>query len=199
MNSPWDAPPSGGGWNMPVAAASDNMSTDFNNDWTQMAKKMEASMISENVKHSHSNDDVQEKSSFTSEKASFAPEKASFAPENSSFAPDLDEPPAEKLEDVWPLFLEADKTRDLDDVKPMLGRICDLYRGRSWRDLEEKLRADNCNTYLVATNEPVGFGYTLVNLKGEPRQEFRVIPSFIKPGTVKRGRMSIGMPYSEMS
>ncbi|KAF8938944.1 hypothetical protein BGZ58_011088 [Dissophora ornata] len=107
---------------------------------------------------------------------------------------DVDSPAT--IEDAWPGFWEADQSRDLDDVKPALARLCEQYRGRSWADLDSKLRAENCNTYLVATEDQVSFGYTLVNLRGEPNQRYRVIPSFIKPGTVKKGRMAIGMAAS---
>ncbi|KAF9432979.1 hypothetical protein BGZ76_010042 [Entomortierella beljakovae] len=104
--------------------------------------------------------------------------------------------PTVTLEEVWPKFREADLTRDLDDVKPALATLCEAFRGKSWSDLERKLREEGCNTYLVATDDPVSFGYTLVNLRGESNQRFRVIPTFIKPGSVKRGRMAIGMPSS---
>ncbi|KAI7817872.1 hypothetical protein BC939DRAFT_313187 [Gamsiella multidivaricata] len=104
--------------------------------------------------------------------------------------------PSVTLKDVWPTFMEADQARDLDDVKAALAGLCEASKGGSWKDLEHRLRDENCNTYLVATEDNVSFGYTLVNLKSEPNQQYRVIPSFIKPGTVKRGRMSIGMAAS---
>ncbi|KAG0350110.1 hypothetical protein BGZ54_004017 [Gamsiella multidivaricata] len=101
--------------------------------------------------------------------------------------------PSVTLKDVWPTFMEADQARDLDDVKAALAGLCEASKGGSWKDLEHRLRDENCNTYL---EDNVSFGYTLVNLKSEPNQQYRVIPSFIKPGTVKRGRMSIGMAAS---
>ncbi|KAI1313862.1 hypothetical protein EDD11_002433 [Mortierella claussenii] len=100
------------------------------------------------------------------------------------------------LEEVWLSFVEADRTRDLDEVKPALAHLCEAFKGQTWPELETKLREENCNTYLVASEDTVSFGYTLVNLRGEPNQQFRVIPSFIKPGTLKKGRLSIGMASS---
>ncbi|KAG0300416.1 hypothetical protein BGZ98_009194 [Dissophora globulifera] len=116
--------------------------------------------------------------------------------QSQSPAPPPDSEPTVTVQDVWFTFQEADQARDLDDVKAALARLCEAYQDKSWVDLEEKLREKKCNTYLVATEDQISFGYTLVNLKGESNQEYRVIPSFIKPGTVKRGRMSIGMAAS---
>ncbi|KAF9207432.1 hypothetical protein BGZ49_000455 [Haplosporangium sp. Z 27] len=116
--------------------------------------------------------------------------------DGSSIPPGSAEVLTATLEEIWPMFQEADLTRDLDDVKPALAKLCEVYQGKSWTDLENKLREEKCNTYLVATMDSVSFGYTLVNLRGEPDQEFRVIPSFIKPGSVKRGRMAVGMASS---
>ncbi|KAF9914855.1 hypothetical protein BGZ65_001014, partial [Modicella reniformis] len=104
--------------------------------------------------------------------------------------------PEVSLDEVWPQFVEADGSRDFDDLKPALARLCEAFKGKSWSDLESKLREDKCNTYLVATEDPISFGYTLVNLKAEPNQKYRVIPSFIKPGTVKSGRMAQGVASS---
>ncbi|KAF9346865.1 hypothetical protein BGX26_001628 [Mortierella sp. AD094] len=120
----------------------------------------------------------------------------SHSAERSSSPPLAPGAPTVTLEEAWPKFQEADQTRDLDDVKPALAQLCEAYRGQSWTDIEKKLREEKCNTYLVATMDTVSFGYTLVNLRGEPRQEFRVIPSFIMPGSVKKGRMSVGMASS---
>ncbi|KAF9318172.1 hypothetical protein BG003_011732 [Podila horticola] len=100
------------------------------------------------------------------------------------------------LEETWPPFKEADESRDLDDVKEALGVLCSSFRGGSWQDMEKKLREEKCNTYLAALDHTVLFGYTLVNLRNEPEQLYRVIPSFIKPGTAKSGRMSIGQASS---
>ncbi|KAF9177853.1 hypothetical protein BGZ51_008309 [Haplosporangium sp. Z 767] len=101
--------------------------------------------------------------------------------------------PTASLDEVWPTFQEADSARDLDDVKAALAKLCEVYLGGSWQDMENKLRDEKCNTYLVAMEDTVSFGYTLVNLRSEPNQRYRVIPSFIKPGTAKKGRMSIGV------
>ncbi|GJJ70953.1 cellular nucleic acid-binding protein [Entomortierella parvispora] len=101
--------------------------------------------------------------------------------------------PTASIEDVWPEFKAADNLRDLDDVKPALALLCGAFQGKTWQEMEKKLRDEKCNTYLLASEDNVSFGYTLVNLKAEPNQQFRVLPSFLKPGTVKSGRMSIGM------
>ncbi|KAF9301242.1 hypothetical protein BGZ91_009618, partial [Linnemannia elongata] len=97
------------------------------------------------------------------------------------------------IEEAWPSFAEADESRDLDDIKTALAQLCGAFQGRSWQELEKKLREENCNTYLVAVDDQVSFGYTLVNLRAEPNQKYRVISSLIKPGTAKRGRMAIGV------
>ncbi|KAF9965378.1 hypothetical protein BGZ70_004938 [Mortierella alpina] len=101
--------------------------------------------------------------------------------------------PKISIEEAWPEFLEADKTRDLDEVKPALAKLCEAYLGGEWQAVEKKLRDEKCNTYLLAMEDTLSFGYTLVNLKYQPDQRYRVIPSFIKPGSVKKGRMAIGM------
>lgn len=54
------------------------------------------------------------------------------------------------VEEAWPSFAEADESRDLDDIKTALAQLCAAYQGRSWQELEKKLRKENCNTYLVA-------------------------------------------------
>ncbi|KAG0018686.1 hypothetical protein BGZ80_006872 [Entomortierella chlamydospora] len=169
----WDAPVGVPSTPSVVASASE-VNQSFQSLQNELSKQMESTSISNDrppISDSHS------------------PERSS-SPRPAPGAPTL------TLEEVWPKFLEADQTRDLDDVKPALAQLCEAYRGQSWTDIEKKLREENCNTYLVATMDTVSFGYTLVNLKGEPRQEFRVIPSFIKPGTVKKGRMAIGMASS---
>ncbi|KAG0055622.1 hypothetical protein BGZ83_007922 [Gryganskiella cystojenkinii] len=104
--------------------------------------------------------------------------------------------PTVTVEEAWPAFKVADGERDLDDVKPALALLCAAFQGRDWGAMEKKFREENCNTYLLASEDEVSFGYTLVNLKAEPGQRYRVLPSFIKPGTVKSGRMAIGMASS---
>lgn len=58
--------------------------------------------------------------------------------------------PTMTIEEAWPSFAEADESRDLDDIKTALAQLCGAFQGRSWQELEKKLREENCNTYLVA-------------------------------------------------
>ncbi|KAG0316221.1 hypothetical protein BGZ97_007219 [Linnemannia gamsii] len=101
--------------------------------------------------------------------------------------------PTMTVEEAWPAFAEADESRDLDDIKAALAQLCGAYQGKTWQELEKKLRQEKCNTYLVAVDDQVSFGYTLVNLRAEPNQRYRVISSLIKPGTAKKGRMALGV------
>ncbi|KAF9922103.1 hypothetical protein FBU30_007816 [Linnemannia zychae] len=113
--------------------------------------------------------------------------------EETSLNDDHTSKPTVAIEEAWPTFAEADESRDLDEIKTALAQLCNAYRGKSWQDLENKFRAEKCNTYLVAVDDQVSFGYTLVNLRGEPNQRYRIISSLIKPGTAKRGRMALGV------
>lgn len=58
--------------------------------------------------------------------------------------------PKISIEEAWPEFLAADKTRDLDEVKPALAKLCEAYLGGDWQAVEKKLRDEKCNTYLLA-------------------------------------------------
>ncbi|KAG0205171.1 hypothetical protein BGX28_003166 [Mortierella sp. GBA30] len=156
---------SSGGWGASASVSNDN--------WSSM-EQMESTLISDD--QHQKNDDFQPHRTF------------------SDAAPPVEVPePTVSIEEAWPEFLEADKTRDLDEVKPALAKMCAAFLGSDWQEMEQKFRDEKCNTYLLALDDKVSFGYTLVNLKMEPNQRYRVIPSFIKPGTVKKGRMSIGM------
>ncbi|KAF9391032.1 hypothetical protein CPC16_004634 [Podila verticillata] len=141
--------------------------------WQQMARQMESTFIGNDF-----------------EQRDDAPEEESRPRRPAPASEEIEAPIP--LEETWPAFKEADESRDLDDVKEALGALCTSFRGSSWQDIEKKLREENCNTYLAALDHTVLFGYTLVNLKNEPEQQYRVIPSFIRPGTAKSGRMSIG-------
>ncbi|KAF9022316.1 hypothetical protein BGZ52_001009 [Haplosporangium bisporale] len=141
--------------------------------WQQMARQMESTFIGNDF-----------------EQRDDAPKEESHPRRPAPASEEIEAPVP--LEETWPAFKEADESRDLDDVKEALGALCTSFRGSSWQDIEKKLREENCNTYLAALDHTVLFGYTLVNLKNEPEQQYRVIPSFIRPGTAKSGRMSIG-------
>ncbi|KAG0267346.1 hypothetical protein BG011_006763 [Mortierella polycephala] len=173
-----------------------------NNDWETMSNRMESSL---NLDQPGRNDVERPRNP---PPARFLPARGKLAdcsryskpcvhlmPSHSAdfltFAP-VPEPTA-SLDEAWPAFQEADSARDLDDVKAALAKLCEVYLGGTWQDMERKLRDEKCNAYLVAMDDTVSFGYTLVNLRAEPNQRYRVIPSFIKPGTAKRGRMSIGV------
>ncbi|CAO3573327.1 unnamed protein product [Mortierella alpina] len=169
--SSWGNPPeSSGGWG--GAASSESTG----NNWSSLANQMESTSISNNRHQRDNNDGFQQDASFSNQ----APEYEVPTPEIS-------------IEEAWPEFSEADKTRDLDEVKPALAKLCEAYLGGEWQAVEKKLRDEKCNTYLLAMEDTLSFGYTLVNLKYQPDQRYRVIPSFIKPGSVKKGRMAIGM------
>ncbi|KAG0324862.1 hypothetical protein BG004_003349 [Podila humilis] len=173
----------GDGWGNSSTTANQSSGWDSNqtngkgqHNWAEMSSQMESTFISSNDNH-HDGD-----------REEFRPRRAT--------------PPVEEieapipLEETWPGFKEADMERDLDDVKMALGELCTSFRGSSWQDMEKKLRDEKCNTYLAAVDDKVLFGYTLVNLRNEPGQRYRVIPSFIKPGSAKSGRMSIGFASS---
>ncbi|KAF9986887.1 hypothetical protein BGZ75_001295 [Mortierella antarctica] len=167
----WGNPPeSSGGW----GGATSSESTD--NNWSSSAHQTESASIG-SIQHQRGNNDgFQQDASFSDQ------------------APEYEVPtPKISIEEAWPEFLEADKTRDLDEVKPALAKLCEAYLGGEWQAVEKKLRDEKCNTYLLAMEDTLSFGYTLVNLKYQPDQRYRVIPSFIKPGSVKKGRMAIGM------
>ncbi|KAF9573315.1 hypothetical protein EC968_008769 [Mortierella alpina] len=159
----WGNPPESSGG---WGGATSSASTD--NNWSSLAHQMESTSISNNQHQRGDNNGFQQDASFS------------------------DQTP-EYEEEAWPEFLEADKTRDLDEVKPALAKLCEAYLGGDWQAVEKKLRDEKCNTYLLAMEDTLSFGYTLVNLKYQPDQRYRVIPSFIKPGSVKKGRMAIGM------
>jgi hypothetical protein len=61
------------------------------------------------------------------------------------------------VEEAWPAFAEADESRDLDDIKAALAQLCGAYHGKTWQELEKKLRQEKCNTYLVAVVRIVFF------------------------------------------
>ncbi|KAF9428845.1 hypothetical protein BGZ94_000793 [Podila epigama] len=167
----------GGGWatteTQPQSGGWSSGNTGGDSDWQQMAAQMEATSISHD--HESSRGD---------------------APRPRRPRSPVDFPPPTPLEEAWPAFLEADESRDLDDVKVALAGLCNSFRGSSWQDVEKKLRDEGCNTYLTALSDKVMFGYTLVNLRDEPRQEYRVIASFIKPGSARSGRMTLGAASS---
>ncbi|KAF9960730.1 hypothetical protein BGZ72_006072 [Mortierella alpina] len=169
--SSWGNPAeTSGGW----GAATSSESTD--NNWSSLAHQMESTSISNNQHQPGANDGFQQDASFSDQ------------------TPEYEVPtPKISIEEAWPEFLAADKTRDLDEVKPALAKLCEAYLGGEWQAVEKKLRDEKCNTYLLAMEDTLSFGYTLVNLKYQPDQRYRVIPSFIKPGSVKKGRMAIGM------
>ncbi|KAI8360018.1 hypothetical protein B0O80DRAFT_494224 [Mortierella sp. GBAus27b] len=192
----WDAPAASGSsrqqssssfdpsvtpWDQSARAAKSPASSSTQgstSDWGRMAQQFQDSMKMDDQSHTNGS---QPRDSYQG--------RRSPAPSNQND----DVEPTVSIDDVWPGFLEADQSRDFDDVKPALARLCEAFKGSSWSELERKLREEGCNTYLVATEDQVSFGYTLVNLRGEPGQQYRVIPSFIRPGTVKKGRMALGV------
>ncbi|KAF9351309.1 hypothetical protein BGX34_000681 [Mortierella sp. NVP85] len=200
-------PPRVSPWETPVGAKPSSAGQD-SSDWSQKAQEMVNSMGKDTQTHSNGSQSRGYQSFDTppSREASqqrdphrsreFSRPRDDPPQERGYSSPPPDDEPVVSIEEVWPGFVEADQSRDFDDVKPALARLCEAFTGKCWTDLEKKLRDEGCNTYLVATEDPVSFGYTLVNLKREPNQKFRVIPSFIKPGTVKSGRMALGVASS---
>ncbi|KAF9167934.1 hypothetical protein DFQ26_002388 [Actinomortierella ambigua] len=98
------------------------------------------------------------------------------------------------VEDAWKRFLIADKTQDFEDIRPALGAICEAMQGHDWIEIERRLREENCYTYLVAVDQPIKNDFTLVNLKGEPDQRFRLIATFYPPGCFSYGYLGRTYP-----
>ncbi|KAG0230457.1 hypothetical protein BGW42_000934 [Actinomortierella wolfii] len=75
----------------------------------------------------------------------------------------------------------------MEDIKPALGAICEAMQGEEWTEIERRLREENSCIYLVAVDQPAKHDFTLVNLKGQPDQRFRLLATFYPPGTFTYG------------
>ncbi|KAK5828732.1 hypothetical protein F5H01DRAFT_8950 [Linnemannia elongata] len=125
----------GGGWNSSAAASGGggwgaDTSSSQADKWNALSKHMESTSLHDDQADRH--------------------DRPSFQQEPHEGKTTIVPQPTMTIEEAWPSFAEADESRDLDDIKTALAQLCGAFQGRSWQELEKKLREENCNTYLVA-------------------------------------------------
>ncbi|KAK5168181.1 uncharacterized protein LTR77_006749 [Saxophila tyrrhenica] len=95
-------------------------------------------------------------------------------------------------EDAYLALLEADKERDVDDIKKALLAYAKAYPDVTLREMEEVLRSENMATHLIARQQEVSDTHTIVNLQGQQDQKYTVSIQFsAKP---RRAKFAEGYP-----
>jgi hypothetical protein len=95
-------------------------------------------------------------------------------------------------EEAWKKLEEADKERDVDDIKKAILTYAKAFPEVTWKELEQTFREADMNTHLIAKKQEVSDTHTIVNLQGKHDQEFVVSIQF--SATPRRAKFSEGWP-----
>ncbi|UCK57335.1 hypothetical protein AFCA_000265 [Aspergillus flavus] len=85
--------------------------------------------------------------------------------ENRKF--DLNNVPDKLPEEAWAAMQKASEEKDLEDFREALKIYSKAVPDATFVDIENKMRQDNLNFYLIAMEKPVGDCISVINLQGK--------------------------------
>ncbi|KAI6883293.1 hypothetical protein KC360_g5564 [Hortaea werneckii] len=98
-------------------------------------------------------------------------------------------------EDAWKMLQEADKDKDVIDIKKALLSYVKAWPEVTFEELENVFRESEMNTHLIAKEQEVSDTHTIVNLAGQQDQKYVVSIQFSeKP---RRAAFATGWPPSK--
>ncbi|KAI6955373.1 hypothetical protein KC321_g15795, partial [Hortaea werneckii] len=98
-------------------------------------------------------------------------------------------------EDAWKMLQEADKDKDVIDIKRALLSYVKAWPEVTFEELENVFRESEMNTHLIAKEQEVSDTHTIVNLAGQQDQKYVVSIQFSeKP---RRAAFATGWPPSK--
>lgn len=95
---------------------------------------------------------------------------------------------------AWDMMVQADKDKDLDAFKEAFKAYAMAVKELTFEDCEKAFRESEMKTFLIAKQQEVSDTHTIVNLQGEPGQEFVI--SFQFGAKPRRAKFAEGWPES---
>lgn len=96
-------------------------------------------------------------------------------------------------DEAWTQLQKADADRDLDDFKTAFMQYINILPDTNLADLEDALRKNNMNVYLIASEQELAVTHTIIDIHGQPG---KYVLSFQFSAKPRRRRQDAGWPSS---